>query len=58
LNRLGYFGIEELLEHPWIKDLLWDKILNKNILSPLNLSGIKESSSTERYQTPVLRKFD
>ena len=33
-NRLGYNGIKEVKEHPWIKYYPWDMILNKTLPSP------------------------
>ena len=26
LNRLGYCGVEEVLQHPWLKNILWPKL--------------------------------
>ena len=33
-QRLGYNGIHELKNHPWIKDLNWKKLSTKEIESP------------------------
>ena len=33
-NRLGYNGIKEVKEHPWIKYYPWDMILSKTLPSP------------------------
>ena len=33
-NRLGYNGIKEVKEHPWIKYYPWEMILNKTLPSP------------------------
>ena len=26
VNRLGYCGIDEVLGHPWLKNILWPKL--------------------------------
>ena len=33
-NRMGYNGIKEVKEHPWIKYYPWDMILSKTLPSP------------------------
>ena len=34
IKRLGYNGIRELKNHPWIKDINWELLKNKKIKSP------------------------
>jgi hypothetical protein len=34
LNRLGANGIEELKEHPWLRDVDWYKMSKKQIKAP------------------------
>ena len=33
-QRLGYNGIEEIIGHPWFKNLNWKKLEKKELLSP------------------------
>ena len=33
-ERIGYYGINELKEHKWMKNVNWDDILNKKIKAP------------------------
>lgn len=32
--RLGYGGIKEIKEHPWLRELPWKKLYNKQLESP------------------------
>jgi hypothetical protein len=34
MNRLGYMGIQEVKEHPWIKNFPWDDLKEKRIEAP------------------------
>ena len=33
-KRLGYNGIEEIKNHPWMRDIDWEELLKKNIEAP------------------------
>jgi len=33
-NRLGANGIEEIKEHPWLRDFKWDDLERKRLKSP------------------------
>ena len=33
-KRLGFYGINEIKNHAWFKDINWDKLLMKKIISP------------------------
>ena len=33
-KRLGYYGINEIKNHPWFRDVKWDELLIKKIKSP------------------------
>ena len=33
-KRLGYYGINEIKNHPWLRDVNWDNLLMKKIKSP------------------------
>ena len=34
IKRLGYSGIREIKNHPWMKDINWELLKNKKIRSP------------------------
>ena len=36
--RLGYYGINEIFEHKWIKNVNWKNLLNKKIKSPFDIN--------------------
>jgi len=34
INRLGYNGPDEVKNHPWFKGVVWERLFNKEIISP------------------------
>ena len=34
INRLGYYNEAQIKEHPWLKNVDWDKISNKQLIAP------------------------
>ena len=34
INRLGYYNEGHIKDHPWLKDVDWDKISNKKLIAP------------------------
>ena len=42
-KRLGYNGVNEIKEHPWMKDIDWDLLYNKKIEAPFIPSTNKEN---------------
>ena len=45
-NRLGYHGLHELLEHPWMHKMDWERLQNQRLIPPLavNLSDQKREA--------------
>jgi serine/threonine protein kinase len=41
-ERIGLKNKKEIKKHPWLKNIDWDKLLIKEIDSPINLLLIKE----------------
>lgn len=37
-KRLGFNGIEEIKNHPWLEDIEWEKLLSKSLKSPFKIS--------------------
>ena len=37
--RLGYYGINEIFEHKWIKNVNWENLINKKIKSPFDINN-------------------
>ena len=42
-KRLGYNGVNEIKQHPWMKEIDWDLLLNKKIEAPFIPSTNKEN---------------
>ena len=43
VKRLGYNGVEEIKNHPWMKDIDWDLLFTKKIKAPFIPSANKEN---------------
>lgn len=48
-KRLGYNGIEEIMNHPWFKDINWDDLYQKKIHGDLLVNVLK----AENFHTTV-----
>lgn len=46
-KRLGYYSADEIKNHPWFKDIDWDKLYRKEIEPPYRPS-VKDEMSTEQ----------
>ena len=67
VKRLGYYGITEIKNHPWLKDVNWDLIKNKKMKAPYIPKGRKEyfdkrycqeESLEEKYKSFNIKKYE
>ena len=42
-KRLGFNGIDEVKDHPWLKDINWGKLIRKEIDSPYTPIPIEQN---------------
>ena len=47
-KRLGYNGVNEIKEHPWMKDIDWDLLYNKKIEAPF-IPPIDKENFDKKY---------
>lgn len=40
-KRLGYNGIEEIMNHPWFQEINWEDLYNKKVKSDLLINVLK-----------------
>ena len=43
VNRLGLNGPEEVKNHPWLSDVKWEKIREKNFASPYKPNALQDN---------------
>ena len=62
VKRLGYYGINEIKNHSWLKDVNWDLLKNKKVKAPYVPKGSKdyfdkkycqEESIEEKYKNLI-----
>ena len=53
-NRLGANGLEEIIQHPWINDLPWQKIRDRLLVSPFKpkIQGFGKLKKITNIQKP------
>lgn len=56
-SRLGYNGVEEVMSHPWLQDINWNKMLAKKYPAPFmpdfshrNYDTVSESEYSHRTE--------
>ena len=56
-NRLGANGPEEVKEHPWFRDYAWDKLINKEKISPFIPNVSINENIISRMKIIMFRKI-
>lgn len=57
-NRLGFNGIQEIFEHPWLNHFSWDLIEKKELVCPLKIQNLKNDSFVKGWTEQLSMDID
>ena len=56
-QRIGYNGIEEIISHPWFKNINWQKLEKKEIQAPYLPNVMDISEFRQKTRTTILDNY-
>lgn len=54
-NRIGYTNTDEILEHPWFKEVNWEDVKNLKVEPPIK-PEIKDKFDIENFNQDVIKE--